>query len=253
MGQHFIRLLFTSWTNVLNSLSTSTLSLVLFSLASPVLVFVITLAVVAKNNPGRRFVDHVKESILPAVIGLAVPMVLVAILFGWKVVATTFYDHQNMAGRWGNVVNEKNTLKQMLQDRDTYIKKLEAAKPSVVQNIKFLPQPKKCWIDTVGNFTSPQTGHAVALVTLHCNYRVDAPLHISLETNRPIANFNFTTPSIMTMMGVVSGTQKGLGVDRSLYIDLQSPSFAAEQMVVIQVESMTKDAPIPLKGSIDPK
>ncbi|SRR5258708_5570402 len=186
-------------------------------------------------------------------IGLVVPLVLVAILFGWKLIATTFYDHQNMAGRWRNAVNEKNTLKQTLEGRDAYIKRLEAAKPSVVQNTKFVPQPKKCWIDTVGNFTSPQTGNAVALVTLHCNYRVEAPLHISLETNRPIANFNFITPSIMVMMGVVSGTQKGLGVDRSLYIDLQSPSFAAEQMVVIQVESMTKDAPIPLKGSIDSK
>jgi hypothetical protein len=218
--------------------------------------FLLTELLLFKTTAKEERWGRLKVNLL---IGIGVTAFAYSVLFAWSTVRTVYDDHHDSTGRWRAVVNEKNTLKGMLQVRDAYIKRLEAGaatKPSVIQTTKFVPQPKKCWVDSVGKYPNPQTGHTVALVTLHCNYRVDAPLRISLATNRPIANFNYLLPSgevPIVPMGQVSGTEKGVGVDRSLYIDLQGPSFSAEQMVVIQVESMTTDAPIPLNGSINSK
>jgi hypothetical protein len=193
---------------------------------------------------------------LNLLIGIGVTTFAYSILFVWSTVRTVYDDHHDSVGRWQTVVKEKNSLKAALNARDAYIARLQAeisTKPTVIEKTNWAPQSRNCWVDSVAQYTNPQTKHAVSVVTLHCDYRVEAPLRISLETNRPISNFNFTMPSVMAMIGVVSGTEKGLGVDRSLYIDLQGPSLSAEQMVVIHVESMTSEAAIPLKGSINSK
>jgi hypothetical protein len=126
--------------------------------------------IVVQDNCERGAVGRLKVNLL---IGIGVTAFAYSVLFAWSTVRTVYDDHHDSTGRWRAVVNEKNTLKGMLQVRDAYIKRLEAGaatKPSVIQTTKFVPQPKKCWVDSVGKYPNPQTGHTVALVTLHCNW-----------------------------------------------------------------------------------
>lgn len=220
--------------------------------------FGVTEFLLFKNTPKAERSTRAWKNIL---IGLVVTACVQLVLFTWSTIQTVYDDHHDSTGRWHAVVNEKNSLKGSLQERDSYIGRLEAAistKPGVIEKVKFTDQPKKCWYDLISkNPPNPQTKHAVSVVTIHCNYRVDAPLRISLETNSPIANFNWFLPGVeglpISVTNPVSGTEKGMGVDRSLYIDIQGPSLAAEQMVVIPVEGTTTSAPIPLKASIRSK
>lgn len=99
MWHHFVNLLAQSWNNVLASLSSSTLSIILFSLASPVLVFVITLRFVSKKHPEKRFVDHAKDSLWPTLIGVFVPLFLLFIVFTWKLVTTVYEDHRSLVAQ----------------------------------------------------------------------------------------------------------------------------------------------------------
>lgn len=124
MWSHFVNLLLTSWQSVLAALSTSTLSIVLFSLTAPVVTLVITLGVVSKLNAEKTFVEHLKQSVVPTLIGFAVPIVFLACVFMWKIGSTVYADHRDMAGRWQNVVREKDNLKVQLKERDDYIARL---------------------------------------------------------------------------------------------------------------------------------
>jgi hypothetical protein len=99
MWPHFVNLSVEAWHSVLIALSTSTLAIILFSLASPVVTFFITLGVVSKLNPERNIVEHLKQSVTPTLIGFAVPLVLLACVFGWKIVETVYNDHQLLVAR----------------------------------------------------------------------------------------------------------------------------------------------------------
>jgi hypothetical protein len=94
MRPHLVNLLADSWRGVLAALSTSTLAVVLFSLAAPVATFFVTLIVVSKIDAGKTFLEHLKQSVIPTLIGFAVPLVLVSLVLGWKVVGTVYSDHQ---------------------------------------------------------------------------------------------------------------------------------------------------------------
>jgi hypothetical protein len=96
---HFINLLGASWHSVLAALSTSTLAIILFSLAAPVATFFVTLGVVSKQNSEKTFVEHLKQSVIPTLIGFAVPLMLLVCVFGWKVVETVYGDHQALVAK----------------------------------------------------------------------------------------------------------------------------------------------------------
>lgn len=99
MWPHFSNLLARSWHGVLDALSTSTLSIILFSLATPIVTFVITIIVVSKQHPEKTFVEHLKQSVTPTLIGFLVPLVFLGCVFGWKVVEIVYGDHQMLVAK----------------------------------------------------------------------------------------------------------------------------------------------------------
>ena len=66
-----------------------------------------------------------KRLISNLLIGLAVTTFVYSTLFVWSTVQTVYDNHHDSVGRWQAVVQEKNALKESLQQRDTYIHQLE--------------------------------------------------------------------------------------------------------------------------------
>ncbi len=99
MWPHFVNLLAASWHSVLVALSTSTLAVILFSIAAPVATFLATMFWVSKANPEKSFMEHLRQSVIPTLIGLAVPLILLVCVFGWKVVETVYGDHQALVAK----------------------------------------------------------------------------------------------------------------------------------------------------------
>jgi len=64
-------------------------------------------------------------------LGLFVTVVVYTGLFLWSTVKTVYDDHHDSVGRWQSIVDEKNRLKTMLQQRDEYIKELEGKRCTV--------------------------------------------------------------------------------------------------------------------------
>jgi hypothetical protein len=127
MGNHFWRLLGTAWELLRSSLSTSNLSIIIFSICVPLILFVA--AVIAKWSKGSRswdsFLVTLKGYLKPAVV-LSVSITAFAwlCLFSWAVYKTVYNDHQNLIGRLQAVVQEKDELKSRLAVRDRYIQQL---------------------------------------------------------------------------------------------------------------------------------
>jgi hypothetical protein len=80
-----------------------------------------------------------KESIAVGTVSVIVGWL---VLYAWSIVVTVYHDHQNLTGRLGAVVTEKNALKHGLNDRDQYIKRLEQslAQASTKQPAKAVPR-----------------------------------------------------------------------------------------------------------------
>lgn len=88
-----------SWKFILGMLSTSTLSLVLFSVVIPIVVFVAASAYVWWTSGAHMPLTYVlKESLAPTLIGLVVTVVALAVLLGWGFVATIRRDYKSMRG-----------------------------------------------------------------------------------------------------------------------------------------------------------
>ncbi len=99
MWHHFINLLAEAWKSVTVALSTSALSIILYSLAAPVVTFGVTLALVSRQDRNKTFVEHLKQSAIPTLVGFAVPLVLLACVFGWKIITTVYEDHQALVAQ----------------------------------------------------------------------------------------------------------------------------------------------------------
>ncbi len=94
MWPNLLSLMVRAWANVLSSLGTTTLSIALFCLAVPVVTFVVTLLVIWKNNGQAGFVESARKTIIPTIIGLAVPITMIFCVFCWRIVTTVYDDHR---------------------------------------------------------------------------------------------------------------------------------------------------------------
>src|SRR5260370_16632854 len=94
MWPHFVNILGASWSRVTSELGTTTLSVVLFSLAAPVGTFVITMLVVRRSEGG--FMEHVKKSAIPTLIGFFVPLVLIGCVFFWSTVRSIYEYYRDL-------------------------------------------------------------------------------------------------------------------------------------------------------------
>src|SRR5580704_17966042 len=97
MEKHFWNLCSRSWDSLLSRLSPSTLSVVVFSLAVPVLIFVAMLIYnfVRARKLGTAMGDILKTSAIPSLIAAGLTMLAWIVLFGWSVASTIYKDHQD--------------------------------------------------------------------------------------------------------------------------------------------------------------
>ena len=165
MWSHFVNLLADSWRAVLSALGTTTLAIVLFSLAAPVVTFVVTLIVVSQINPEKSFGEHLKQSVIPTLIGFAVPLVLSTCVFGWKVVEIVYNDHEALVAEARSLRDKTGVLVDP-KSRDDEITKLkqqiasykQAQSPEVrtfLLNRSQSAGPKMEYILTTGKMRSP--------------------------------------------------------------------------------------------------
>lgn len=120
----------TAWELLRNALSTSNLSIVVFSICVPFIVFVATVGWTWYGQPLRTFAAFwaiATNWIRPALLGIGVAAFAWLVLGSWAVYMAVYNDHNNLAGRLRDVVNEKNRLKVELGERNGRIKALTEA------------------------------------------------------------------------------------------------------------------------------
>lgn len=120
-----------TWGISLSVLSQTNLSAILYTVVPPIAVFILTLIWERQNRPGGDAMRQLKESSVAAAIGLAVPILIMVAVYGWKFVSGIYDDHHNITSRWSQVVKEKDDLKEELRKRDAYIKRLEEKTASI--------------------------------------------------------------------------------------------------------------------------
>jgi hypothetical protein len=126
-SMHLWNLLQSAWELLRNALSTSTLSIIVFSVCVPVAIFIATIGLKWYGQPQRTlatFWTTARNWIKPALLGIGVTAFAWLVLGSWAICKTVANDHQNLAGRLRVVVNEKNRLKAGLAERDRYIEAL---------------------------------------------------------------------------------------------------------------------------------
>jgi len=185
MWPHFVNLLARSWNSVLAVLSTSTLAIILFSLAAPVATFFVTLGVVSKLNAEKTFVEHLKQSVIPTLIGFAVPLVLLILVFGWRVVATVYNDHQELVANAGSfrqsvtglvdpksrddqITELKSQITQLKGQIDDYKKAQSPEVRTFLLNRAQSAGPKMEYVLTTGKMRSPVE------ITTSCDFPITA-------------------------------------------------------------------------------
>ena len=139
MGRHLWNFLGTAWKLVTDSLSTSTLSIVVFSIGVPFVVFgIVTLYKWSKTERTRAsFAKVIRDEVkLVAILSIAVEVFAWVFLFSWGVYVSGYNDHQNLSGRLQAVVNEKNELKMGLGVRDSYIQHLTAQNARLITTLE---------------------------------------------------------------------------------------------------------------------
>jgi hypothetical protein len=255
MWPHFLNLVRETWHAFLQAEGTTGLGWIGDKIVLPCAAFAFAVIVIWSAQGMEAVKEHKNRTL-----GIAFAASLGAFIiwhisvFFWIGIKTVYGNHHDGTGRWVAVVNEKNALKGWLADRDKYIKGLQqqiASKPTVVEKTKFAPEPKRCWTDDIGPLRTPD-GKGLTLVGIHCNYRAEAPLRVTVELNRPLADVQFTIPSrgVSSMSGLVTGWDPGKGgMGAVFHADLQSPSIPAGQLVIVQAKSLTVDAPISIEGT----
>jgi hypothetical protein len=93
---HFRRLLFRVWNVSMAALSQTTLSFILYSIFAPIGAFFLTLLLLRKLRPQGDSMEQIKESLISAAVGLAIPLAIVICVFGWKSGETIYKDHQTI-------------------------------------------------------------------------------------------------------------------------------------------------------------
>jgi hypothetical protein len=157
MWPHFVSLIYRSWFNLVSAMGTTTLAVVVGFIG---FVFVLAVSLLFKLRKDgwswsvtvSHFSQNLRDSVIPTIIGT---VVLWSVLFGAFVVKTVYDDHQNLTGRLRSVVNEKNDLRDGLNQRDEYIQRLKAIScPTCPVDRRLGPQPSRVIV-------APETIHEV--------------------------------------------------------------------------------------------
>lgn len=185
---HLWNLCSRSWSNLLSNLSTSTLSVVIFSLAVPLLIFVglfIYNFIHASNSrAGAR--DLLRTSAIPSLISAIITALAWTSLFAWSVAATIYKDHQDLTSYISKVKGMQAAEAQ---------KVIDAQKQQIEELKKQVPKLNpECWIRNyaVPAVSSPQPW---GLSTIVCNTIVNPPYTVELTYDQVVTVGPFTFPA----------------------------------------------------------
>ncbi len=109
----------------LSALSKTRLGFFYEGLFGAVVTAVVVFFLLRLISPNEEVVSHAKNTLLALLVGLLVPSFIFSSTFAWKLITAMYDDHHDNTGRWQAAVNEKESLKVGLRERDEYIKRLE--------------------------------------------------------------------------------------------------------------------------------
>ncbi len=119
MWQSFCNLLSRVWSNLVSALGTTTLSILLFSFAIPVLIFIAKLILNYNEHKkeGIAMIQLIKDSLFSygTIIPSAIYLLALILLFFWGLTSTIYKDH--------NLLKEQiKTCEKFILDKDIEIK-----------------------------------------------------------------------------------------------------------------------------------
>jgi hypothetical protein len=232
MWLHFMNLCGRAWAKVLVALSTSTLSIVLFYLFLPFLVyfgFVVIAFFRRKRNPRVDAPSIWNESFLPTVLLTGFTILILGVLFTHSVVSVLYNDHQGLVSKSGFDRLEIDRLKALTNSLNEQLSNISKRKP---------PLKDQCWIQNI-SIPPPKSVAAVSSneTVVYCNYTISAPLTIVVEYDQnPILAGGFAFPSERIQDSQI------YFAENKLFGRFNSPSIKPYQLFIATVHG-DKDKP----------
>jgi hypothetical protein len=268
MLRHAIQFLETIISVLLAALSTSMLSVIVFSILVPLSMFgaVVLYKWLSGEHSKTHFVQSIKESVKAAYFSASIPFAAWALLFAWATLVSVYHDHQNLAGRLRAVVNEKEHLKDGVAVRDRYINRLTQSIDGLAQQVEMISKGRRvntsaganaagethqCWLES--HFESPNphqpSSKSATSAIMHCNYRIESPFYVAVKFDREFLYGNVVIPSAGVVMGGSGGKMPG----NVFYSEITAPSIPANQLIIVIVEAPTETYPRALSGEVKSK
>lgn len=224
---HLGSLLGRAWDNLLLALSSSTLSVIVFSLAVPTCTFFATL--IAKISRARKAGSSVSEilkgTITPTAITAGITGLCWICLFGWSVAATIYKDHQDLV----SAIPRARTQQSMLDQS-----KIDELNQEIDRLEKRTPEEKlQCWSQNItlpAPRNQPDSVKSASEVVVFCNKERRAPLTVVVTYDKspmlagPIA---FPEGRILKTTEYFQGSK--------LFFALDSPSMKPYQFFIVTV------------------
>jgi hypothetical protein len=152
--------------------------------------------------------------------GIATAIFMWSSLFIYSVGATIYRDRLNVNKRWSLVVNEKNTLKQGLAERDEYIKRLEkrvkeredyVSKPTTPTVAQLPPTSARLTVTYENKVNSKQGAKFETEITVSTTAPFPGSLALALICNNPIVELQ------MRSSRMLMSSSEGRDVERKRY------------------------------------
>lgn len=146
MWPHFINLLHRAWTSLLASLGTTTLAFVVYTFIIPICIFAVTLWNAWKRE--EPLWSHFRKTFQPTLMSILVAVVVVALLFGRKIITTVYEDHLSLVQSNGSLSRKNAELEvdnKKIAELEADNKKIEPLQREIAaqkQQIDQLAKPK---------------------------------------------------------------------------------------------------------------
>lgn len=142
---HISKLADRAWADTLAKTSQTNLSVILFLLAFPIAAFVIGIFL----HPREGLTERVKEAILPALVGLLVPLCGFGIVFAWSFAHTDYDQHIELSRANEKLTNERDEYKQQtdripaLEQQIKDLKREYGKEPKAISRTGQVPRPAR--------------------------------------------------------------------------------------------------------------
>jgi len=214
------RLLAKAWANLVAGLGTTTLSVVVFTFAIPILIFLAIFLYHHRRSRNRAggMKDAIKGTVIPTMIGFAITLAAWVGLFAWSVLTTIYRDHAGLVERIRQLNRENADLKA----------KLNAKPKEIVHN----------WVDL--QFDALRRRDRTTWdMNVYSFYRTIQPVRLKLKCVGPIQEI---TEIIMKTGGpngleVVAKWWKLIERDKSIELGFAGPALNMMNMLALEIRT----------------